>query len=164
MVFKGNIFKFGKDVDTDVIIAARYLNIPDIGILSKYCMKDLDPEFTMKVKRGDLIFAEENFGCGSSREHAPLVIKEIGISCVVAKSFARIFYRNALNVGLPIMTCTEAIAYAKTGSEATIDTESGSIAIAGKKFKASPFSPFLLNIIELGGLMPYVKNRLQYVT
>lgn len=164
MVFKGKILKFGKDVDTDVIIPARYLNIPDIGTLAKYCMEDLDPKFTKKVKKGDLIFAEENFGCGSSREHAPLVIKEVGISCVVAKSFAGIFYRNAINVGLPILICAEAIAYAKTGSEATIDAKSGFIAIAGKKFEALPFPPFLQKIIRLGGLMPYVKNRLQSVT
>jgi len=128
--------------------------------LARHCMEDLDPEFTRKVKKGDLIFADENFGCGSSREHAPLVLKEIGISCIVAKSFARIFYRNAINVGLPILSCIDAADRANEGETAIIDVIKGSIRIGDQKFTAAPFPPFVLEIVQLGGLMPYVRKAI----
>jgi 3-isopropylmalate/(R)-2-methylmalate dehydratase small subunit len=160
MIFKGTIHRLGRDVDTDVIIPARYLSIPNMEELAQHCMEDLDPEFTRKVKKGDLVFADENFGCGSSREHAALVLKEIGISCIVAKSFARIFYRNAINVGLPILNCMESVDCANDGEVAVIDAIKGSIRIKDQTFIAEPFPPFVLDIIQLGGLMPYVKETI----
>lgn len=158
MIFKGTIHRLGRDVDTDVIIPARYLSIPNMEELAQHCLEDLDPGFTKKVKKGDLIFAGENFGCGSSREHAPLVLKEIGIRCIVAKSFARIFYRNAINVGLPILSCAEAADYANDGQVAAIDVIKGSIVIGEHTFMAQPFPPFVRDILQLGGLMAYVKK------
>lgn len=161
MILKGRVHKLGRDIDTDVIIPARYLNSIDMKALAVHFMEDLDPLFHKKVKPGDMIFADENFGCGSSREHAPLVIKEAGIGCVVAKSFARIFYRNSINVGLPILVCPEAVDAVKDADEAMVDIGSGGIVVGGKEFKALPFPQFLQEIIELGGLMPYVKKVLK---
>lgn len=160
MALKGKIHRFGRDIDTDVIIAARYLNSIDMKELAKHCMEDLDPDFVSRVRPGDIIIADENYGCGSSREHAPLVIKELGISCIIAKSFARIFYRNAINVGLPILICPEAVDAAKDGGEAEINLEAAEIMIDGRKFIAEPFPPFLQKMIAVGGLMEYTCQKL----
>lgn len=160
MIIKGIIHRFGRDIDTDIIIPGQYLSIPEMEELAQHCMEGVDPLFTKRVKQGDLIFAEENFGCGSSREHAPLVLKEIGIACVVAKSFARIFYRNAINVGLAILECPMAVDCAKDGNQAIIDVYNGSISIGARNFVAQPFPAFLQDIIKMGGLMPYVKHTI----
>jgi len=157
MNISGNIFRYGSDVDTDVIIPARYLNITDMHALSAHCMEDLDPEFIKKVKPGDVIVAGSNFGCGSSREHAPAVIKESGISLIVATSFARIFYRNAISIGLPILECPEAAEYFLNCSAARLeaDPEKGIITDpeTGKTFQAKAFPPFIMKIIEKGGIL-----------
>lgn len=161
MILHGRIHKLGRDIDTDLIIAGRYLNTTEMKALSAHCMEDLDPEFVKRVQPGDMVFAGENFGCGSSREHAPLVLKEIGIHCIVAKSFGRIFYRNSINVGLPILICAEAVDSAEEGGRADVDVHEGRIRLGNKEFQAQPFPTFLREIINLGGLMPYVKERLR---
>ena len=161
MMLEGKAFKFGANVDTDVILPGKYLVTTDPARLAPHCMEGIDPEFSKKVQKGDMIFAEENFGCGSSREHAPIAIKAAGVSCVVASSFARIFFRNSINIGLPIMVSPEAIAHAKNGSSVIVDTEKGLVEVDGKTFKAEPFPEFITSIIQKGGLMEYVKERLK---
>lgn len=155
MQFKGTVFRYGRDIDTDVIIAARYLNTSDPKELAKHCMQDLDPTFVERVKPGDIMVAEENFGCGSSREHAPIAIKAAGVDVVIAKSFARIFYRNSINTGLAIMECPEAVDAIKQGDVVDVDADAGVItnATTGETFKAQPFPPFIREIIEEGGLI-----------
>lgn len=163
MKMRGKVHKYGSNVDTDVIIPARYLNTSDPKELAEHCMEDLDPDFVKKVRPGDVIVAEENFGCGSSREHAPISIKASGVSCVIAKTFARIFYRNAINIGLPILQCPEAVDATADGHELEIDTASGTIVnlTTGETFKAMPFPEFMQNLISAGGLIPYVQQRIK---
>lgn len=158
---KGKVFKYGDNVDTDVIIPARYLNTSDPKELAAHCMEDIDSTFVNRVKPGDIIVAERNFGCGSSREHAPLAIKTAGVSCVIADSFARIFYRNAINIGLPILECPEAVENIKNGDTVEVDFESGRIkdVTTGKEFQAQPFPAFIQDIIESGGLIEAVKQN-----
>lgn len=158
---KGKVFKYGDNVDTDVIIPARYLNTPDARELAAHCMEDIDKEFVNKVQKGDIMVAGWNFGCGSSREHAPLVIKTCGTGCVIAKSFARIFYRNAINIGMPILECPEACDAISAGDEVEVDFDSGVITdvTTGKTFKAQPFPEFIQNIIRAGGLLASIRNK-----
>ncbi len=155
MEFKGTAHRYGRDIDTDVIIPARYLNTSDPAELAKHCLEDLDADFVQNVAPGDILVAEENFGCGSSREHAPLCIKAAGVSCVIAKSFARIFYRNSINIGLPIMECPEAVDAIKQGDVVKVDADTGVITdeTTGAVFQAHPFPPFIREIIEKGGLV-----------
>ncbi len=157
---KGTVLKYGDNIDTDVIIPARYLNTSDSKELASHCMEDIDTEFVNKVKQGDIMVGGKNFGCGSSREHAPIAIKESGISCVIAASFARIFYRNAINIGLPILECEEASKEIKNGDEVEVDFDTGEIRdlTTGKSFRAQPFPPFIQNIIAAGGLIEAVKQ------
>ena len=156
---KGRVHKFGDNVDTDVIIPARYLNRSDEEWLASHCMEDIDADFAKNVKAGDIMVAEANFGCGSSREHAPIAIKASGISCVIASTFARIFYRNAINIGLAILECDEAAKDIKDGDEVEFDFDSGVISniTTGKTYQAQPFPPFIQNIIKNGGLMNSIK-------
>lgn len=156
---KGRVHKFGDNVDTDVIIPARYLNRSDEQWLASHCMEDIDADFARNVKKGDIMVAEANFGCGSSREHAPIAIKASGISCVIASTFARIFYRNAINIGLAILECDEAAKNIKDGDEVEVDFDSGLIKnlTDGKTYQAQPFPDFIQNIIKNGGLMNSVK-------
>lgn len=158
---KGHAFKYGDNVDTDVIIPARYLNIADAKELSTHAMEDIDKQFVQNVKAGDLIVAARNFGCGSSREHAPLVLRENGVSCVIAASFARIFYRNAINIGLPILECQEASEKIEQGDEVSIDFDTGVITNITKNetYQAAAFPPFIQNIIKAGGLLASLKQR-----
>lgn len=160
MQTKGTVYKYPDNVDTDVIIPARYLNTPDAQELAKHCMEDIDPEYVRKVKPGDVMVAGWNFGCGSSREHAPLVIKTCGTGCVIAKSFARIFYRNAINIGLPILECEEAADEINANDEVSVDFDTGIITdiTTGKTYKAQPFPPFIQNIIKAGGLLKSLKE------
>ena len=162
MKFTGTAHRYGRDIDTDVIIPARYLNTSVPEELAKHCMEDLDSGFVAAVKPGDILVAEENFGCGSSREHAPISIKASGISVVIAKSFARIFYRNAINTGLPIMEAPDAADGIKAGDEVTVDADSGTIAnlTTGASWQAQPFPPFIREIIETGGLVEAARARL----
>ena len=161
MKAQGTVFKYGDNVDTDVIIPARYLNIADPRELSAHAMEDMDQEFVKKVNPGDIMVARRNFGCGSSREHAPLVIKENGVACVIAASFARIFYRNAINIGLPILECAEAAEKIQAGDRVAIDFESGLITnlTSGETYQALAFPPFIQSIIESGGLLKSLKQR-----
>ncbi len=163
MKFNGTVIKYGRDIDTDVIIAARYLNTSDPKELAKHCMQDLDPTFVERVKPGDIMVAEENFGCGSSREHAPICIKAAGIDCVIAKSFARIFYRNAINTGLAILECPEAVDGISEGDTVSVDADAGIITdeTTGKSWQAQPFPPFIKEIIEAGGLVARTKNKMK---
>jgi 3-isopropylmalate/(R)-2-methylmalate dehydratase small subunit len=162
MVLKGKAWKFGADVNTDLILPARYLNTSDPTELAKHCMEDADPTFAGKVSPGDFIVAGNNFGCGSSREHAPIAIKAIGISCVVAASFARIFYRNAFNLGLPILESAKAAEAVKTGDELEVNLATGQIInlSQGSAYQAQPVPPFMQELLAAGGLMPYVMKRL----
>jgi 3-isopropylmalate/(R)-2-methylmalate dehydratase small subunit len=162
-MIKGKIHKYGSNVDTDVIIPARYLNTSDPKELAAHCMEDIDADFVKKVKSGDIIVAEENFGCGSSREHAPIAIKASGISCVIAKTFARIFYRNALNIGLPILQCPEAVDAIHAGDEVEVDTVTGRITnlTTGKSFQAMPFPEFMQKLISAGGLIAYAREKVK---
>ncbi len=162
MEFEGKAFRYGRDIDTDVIIPARYLNTSDPQELAKHCMEDLDTTFVERVSPGDIIVAEENFGCGSSREHAPISIKAAGVDVVIAKSFARIFYRNSINTGLAIMECPEAVDAISEGDEVKVDTDAGTITdvTTGQEFKAQPFPAFLTEIIEAGGLVNRWKAKL----
>ena len=157
---QGKVFKYGDNVDTDVIIPARYLNTPNANELAQHCMEDIDTEFVKAVKPGDVMVAGWNFGCGSSREHAPLVIKTCGTGCVIAKSFARIFYRNAINIGLPILECEEAAEEINANDEVTVDFDTGVITdvTTGKTYQAQPFPPFIQNIIKAGGLLKSLKE------
>lgn len=159
---KGKVFKYGDNVDTDVIIPARYLNVSSGEELAKYCMIDIDKDFVNNVHKGDIIVAEKNFGCGSSREHAPLAIKCAGVSCVIASTFARIFYRNAINIGLPILECDEAARDIKAGEEVLVDFNTGVITnvTTGKSYKAEPFPEFMQKIMAAGGLVSYTSSKI----
>ncbi len=161
MKFHGTVHKYGRDIDTDVIIPARYLNTSVPEELAKHCMEDLDAGFVAKMQFGDILVAEENFGCGSSREHAPISIKSAGVSVIIAKSFARIFYRNAINTGLPIMEAPEAVDGISDGDTVTVDADAGIIVneTTGETYTAQPFPPFIKDIIEQGGLIEAVKVR-----
>jgi len=160
VIISGTIYKFGNDVNTDEIIPARYLNTSDPKELAAHVMEDADPQFPSKVKPGDIIVARKNFGCGSSREHAPLAIKAAGVACVVAESYARIFYRNAFNIGLTIMECPDAAAEAETGHVLQVDTSTGRITntTLGRDYTAKPIPPFMQELIAAGGLMEYVQR------
>ena len=157
----GTVFKYGDNVDTDVIIPARYLNSSDPAELATHCMEDIDKDFVKNVKKGDLIVADKNFGCGSSREHAPIAIKAAGVSCVIAETFARIFYRNAINIGLPIIECKEASAGIENGDEVEIDFDSGMIYNITKNtsYKGQAFPEFMQKIIAAEGLINYINNK-----
>ncbi len=160
MKAQGRVFKYPDNVDTDVIIPARYLNTSDAQELAKHCMEDIDKTFTERVQSGDIIVAGWNFGCGSSREHAPLTIKTNGVSCVIAKSFARIFYRNSINIGLPILECEQAAEEINDGDDLSIDFDKGIITnnSTGKTYEAQPFPPFIQKIISDGGLLASIKK------
>lgn len=162
MKVEGRVFKYGNDIDTDAIIPARHLNTTDHKELAKHCMEDIDENFIKEVEEGDIIVALKNFGCGSSREHAPIAIKAAGISCVIAKSYGRIFYRNSFNIGLPILECIEAAEKIEAGDEVSVDFETGIITNKTKKeeYKAEPFPEFIQKIIKNDGLVGYVKNKL----
>ena len=162
MKLKGKVFKYGADVNTDVIIPARYLNISDPEELAQHCMEDIDADFLEKMKPGDIIMAATNFGCGSSREHAPLAIKAAGISYVIADSFARIFFRNSINIGLPLLECHAAVEKTESGDVLEVDLEKGEIYNTTKdmKFFAEPYPEFMANLIEAGGLIEYTRQRL----
>ncbi len=161
-MLKGKVHKYGTDVNTDVIIPARYLNVSEPAELAKHCMEDIDKEFIKRVKTGDIIMAATNFGCGSSREHAPLAIKAAGISCVIAKSFARIFFRNAINIGLPLLECDDAVAQTEAGDILEVDLSSGQIKnlTNGLTFTAKPYPDFMAELISVGGLIEHTKQRL----
>lgn len=163
MTIKGQAWKFGANVDTDVIIPVRYLTSSDPAELGKHCLEGLDPEFAAKVRAGDVIVALENFGCGSSREHAPVAIKGAGVSCVIAATFARIFFRNALNIGLPIVESAEAARRIEAGDTVEVDVVSGRIInhTKGETCQATPFPPFVQELVAAGGLVPYVVRRLK---
>ncbi len=161
MKAQGTVFKYGDNVDTDVIIPARYLNSSDPQELAAHCMEDIDADFIKKVKKGDIIVANKNFGCGSSREHAPIAIKAAGVSCVVAETFARIFYRNAINIGLPIIECPEAAKAIAGGDEVEVDFDSGVITdkTTGAAFQGQAFPEFMQKIIKAEGLVNYINQR-----
>ena len=158
---QGKVFKYGDNVDTDVIIPARYLNAPSPAELAKHCMEDIDADFVKNVKAGDIMVGGANFGCGSSREHAPISIRAAGVSCVIAASFARIFYRNAINIGFPILECPEAVDKINAGDKVTVDFATGVITdeTTGESFKAMAFPAFINGIIECGGLLEYIKAK-----
>ncbi|MEW6459412.1 MAG: 3-isopropylmalate dehydratase small subunit [Bacillota bacterium] len=161
MHLEGSAWKFGDNIDTDVIIPARYLNTSDPAELAKHCMEGADPAFAGKVRPGDIIIGGNNFGCGSSREHAPLAIKGAGVSCVIARTFARIFYRNAFNIGLPILECPAAVEGIRTGDRVEVDAAAGKIKnlSTGAEFEAKPIPPFMREIIAAGGLIEHVKRK-----
>ncbi len=161
-MLKGKVHKYGANVDTDVIIPARYLNLSEPAELAIHCMEDIDAEFVKRVRPGDMIVATTNFGCGSSREHAPLALKGSGISCVIAKSFARIFFRNAINIGLPLLECKEAPDNIQAGDVIEVDLSTGTIKNLnnGKTFTAKPYPDFMAGLISAGGLIEYTKKRL----
>ena len=161
-VLRGRVWKYGDNVDTDAIIPARYLNVSTAEELAEHCMEDIDQSFVGGVQSGDMVVAQSNFGCGSSREHAPLALKGSGISCVVAESFARIFYRNAINIGLPILECPDAVADTEAGHTLEVNLEAGTVknVDTGKTYRAEPYPPFLLKIITAGGLVPYTREKL----
>ena len=161
MEVQGNVFKYGNDVDTDVIIPARYLNDSSEKALASHCMEDIDADFVKKVQKGDVIVAGDNFGCGSSREHAPLAIKASGVSLVIANSFARIFYRNSINIGLPILECSAAVAAINAGDKVKADLSEGIIydLTTGEKFTAEPFPEFIQEIINDGGLLAHLAKK-----
>ncbi|MCL2149449.1 MAG: 3-isopropylmalate dehydratase small subunit [Dehalococcoidia bacterium] len=161
-MLKGHVFKYGANVDTDVIIPARYLNVSETAELARHCMEDIDRDFIQRVRFGDIIVAETNFGCGSSREHAPLAIKGAGVAAVVAQSFARIFFRNAINIGLPLLESTEAVEATEAGDELEIDLAAGKIRniTKGQQFAAKPYPSFMNELIAAGGLVEYTKLRL----
>lgn len=161
MKANGTVHKYGDNVDTDVIIPARYLNSSDPKELAKHCMEDIDKDFVTKVKSGDIMVANKNFGCGSSREHAPIAIKAAGVSCVIAETFARIFYRNAINIGLPIIECPQAAKEIQAGDTVEIDFDSGVITdvTSGKTYQGQAFPPFMQKIIAAEGLMNYINTK-----
>ncbi len=161
MKAKGSVFKYGDNVDTDVIIPARYLNTSNAKELAQYCMEDIDPTFVKRVKEGDIMVATKNFGCGSSREHAPIAIKASGISCVIAETFARIFYRNAINIGLPIVECEEAAHDIEEGNEVEVDFDSGVITnvTKNKQYQGQPFPEVMQKIIKAEGLVNYINEK-----
>ena len=160
---KGTAFKFGDDVNTDVILPGKYLNLQDPQRLAQHCMESEDPEFVHKAKPGDIMVAGKNFGCGSSREHAPISIKALGISCVIASTFARIFFRSAINIGLPIVECDEAARSINQGDEVSVDFDTGLITdhTTGQQWQADPFPPFLQKLIAAGGLVEYSKDKIK---
>ena len=162
MTLKGKVFKYGENVDTDAIIPARYLNVSEPDQLAEHCMEDIDLDFVKKVQPGDIIVATTNFGCGSSREHAPIAIKASGVSCVIAKTFARIFFRNAINIGLPLLESPEAVDATDAGDELEVDLDRGEIKnlTRGKTFTAAPYPEFMSELIAAGGLIEYTKKRL----
>ncbi len=162
MKLKGKVHKYGADVNTDVIIPARYLNVSDPDELARHCMEDIDADFLKKLKKGDIIMATSNFGCGSSREHAPLTIKAAGVSCVIAATFARIFFRNAINTGLPLLECPEAVDNTESGDELEIDLEKGEITnkTRGATYRAEPYPKFMADFIKVGGLIEFTSRRL----
>jgi len=159
---KGKVHKYGANLDTDAIIPARYLNLSEAEELAQHCMEDIDPEFLTKVEPGDIIVANTNFGCGSSREHAPLAIRAAGISCIIAKSFARIFFRNSINIGLPLLECVEAVDGTEAGDIVEVDLATGRInnVTRGMTFVAEPYPDFMMGIINAGGLVEYTKKKL----
>ncbi len=161
-MLKGKVHKYGANVDTDAIIPARYLSLSEPAELAKHCMEDIDKKFVKRVKPGDIIMATTNFGCGSSREHAPLAIKASGISCVIAQSFARIFFRNAINIGLPLLECDDAVAQTEAGDTLKVDLSSGQIKnrTKGKTFIAKPYPDFMAELISASGLIEHTKKRL----
>ena len=161
-MLKGKVHKYGADVNTDVIIPARYLNVSAPAELAKHCMEDIDSEFVSRVQQGDIMVATTNFGCGSSREHAPLAIKASGISCIIAKSFARIFFRNAINIGLPLLECSEAVDKTEAGDVLEVDLSASTIRnlTKGLEFTAKPYPDFMAELISAGGLIEYTKKRL----
>jgi len=161
-MLKGKVHKYGANVDTDAIIPARYLNVSEPAELARHCMEDIDQDFVSKVKPGDIIMATTNFGCGSSREHAPLAIKAAGISCIIAKSFARIFFRNAINIGLPLLECNEAVDKTEVGDTLEVELSSGRIKnlTKGIAFAARPYPDFMAELISAGGLIEHTKKRL----
>jgi 3-isopropylmalate/(R)-2-methylmalate dehydratase small subunit len=161
MIYKGHAFKYGRDINTDDIIAAKYLVSWDKKELGKNCMETIDPDFAKKVQPGDIIVADENFGCGSSREHAPMAIEGAGVSAVIAKSFARIFYRNGINTGLPLLESEEAADGINAGDAVSVDTETGTITniTTGKTFQAKPYPEFMQELIKSGGLINYIKKK-----
>jgi 3-isopropylmalate dehydratase small subunit len=161
MKLEGRVWKFGSDVDTDAIIPARYLNQSDVKVLAKHTMEDERPEFSHKVRKGDILLAEKNFGCGSSREHAPLALKAAGISCIIAKSFARIFYRNGLNLGLPLLESPEASKAIQEGDRVRVNLTTGEILdlTQKKKFFANPVPPFMQELIRDGGLIRHLRKK-----
>jgi 3-isopropylmalate/(R)-2-methylmalate dehydratase small subunit len=161
-MLKGQVFKYGANVDTDAIIPARYLNVSDPALLARHCMEDIDKDFVNKVKNGDFIMATTNFGSGSSREHAPIAIKASGVSAVIAKSFARIFFRNSINIGLPLLECEEAVDSTDTGDTIEVDLDAGKIQniTKGKVFTAKPYPEFMSGLINAGGLIEFTKKRL----
>ena len=165
MQAKGYCFKYGDNVDTDVIIPARYLNVSEHAALAAHCMEDIDKDFVKKVKPGNIMAAGKNFGCGSSREHAPIAIKASGITCVIAETFARIFYRNAINIGLPILECAEASAKIEMGNEIEVDFKSGKITnhTKGETYQAEPFPEFMQEIMAAGGLIERTRKKLGVV-
>lgn len=162
MEVKGRVFKYGDNVDTDVIIPARYLNVSSGEELAKYCMIDIDKDFVKKMNKGDIIVATKNFGCGSSREHAPLAIKCAGVSCVIASTFARIFYRNSINIGMPILECDEAANDIKDGDEVSVNFDTGVITnvTTGKTYQSEPFPGFIKEIMADGGLVKHTSNKI----
>jgi len=162
MILRGKVHKYGSNVDTDVIIPARYLNVSEPTELAKHCMEDIDAGFVKKMKPGDIIMADANFGCGSSREHAPLAIKTAGVSCVIARSFARIFFRNAINIGLPLLECSECVDNVGDGDMLEVDLSTGKIVnlSSNRTFTAKPYPEFMSELINAGGLVEYTKNRI----
>jgi 3-isopropylmalate/(R)-2-methylmalate dehydratase small subunit len=162
MILKGKIHKYGANIDTDAIIPARYLNISDPKALAKHCMEDVDQDFLNRMGPGDVIIAGDNFGCGSSREHAPVAIKASGISCVVARSFARIFFRNGINIGLPLLECPEAVDNSQTGDSVEVDLAKGEIKNITRNmtFQAKPYPEFMMGIVNAGGLVEYTRKKL----
>ena len=162
-MLKGKVHKYGANVDTDAIIPAHYLNLSDPAELAKHCMEDIDQDFVKRVKPGDIMMATTNFGCGSSREHAPLAIKASGISCIIAKSYARIFFRNAINIGLPLLECDQAVDETEAGDTLEVDLSNGRIKNLTKKleFEAKPYPDFMAELIAAGGLVEYTKKRLE---
>ena len=162
MILKGKVYKYGADVNTDVIIPARYLNVSEPAKLAAHCMEDIDKDFIKTIKPGDIIMATSNFGCGSSREHAPIAIKAAGVSCVIAETFARIFFRNAINIGLPLLECPEAVKNTNSGDILEVDLDKGKIknVTSGKTFTAAPYPAFMSELIAAGGLVEYTKKRL----
>ena len=162
-MIEGNVFRYGDNVDTDVIIPARHLNNPDPAALAAHCMEDIDPAYAASVQPGDVMVGGWNFGCGSSREHAPVAIRASGAACVIAASFARIFYRNSINIGFPILECPEAAAAIQSGGRVQVEPETGTIRdlTTGETFHAAPFPAFITQIVEHGGLLPYLKTKVE---
>ena len=166
MILKGKVHKYGADVNTDVIIPARYLNISDPAELARHCMEDIDEDFVQRVQPGDIIMATTNFGCGSSREHAPMAYKALGVSCVIAKSFSRIFFRNAIDIGLPLIECDEAVDNTEAGDLLEVDLSLGEInnMTKGKNFVAKPYPDFMAELISAGGLIEHTRKRLAHMS